>query len=587
MKTLYTMLFSSLFLTATAGKNVEGPMVLGNTQQVHSTLHNNTREIQISADLKYNTNTTFISNNTLSGTLQGFPESSYFISTSNNKISGFVIISKTDDLAYKYSTNEIGEVTVTKTSLHNIMCVSYGTDQLNKSTKQNSKTEVLGSANGPVPAYSSLPGSSNVLYLDFDGYDLPAGSAWNNGQALTTAASGYSDSQIYQAWSIVAEDYAPFDLNVTTDESTFLSADTMTRIRMVFTPTNSFHPNAGGVAYVGVFDYWEVKYKTGWVFVNNVGNSAQNAGEACSHEAGHTLGLQHHGTVSGTDTTEYYTGHGNWGPIMGAAYGKAISQFSQGEFTNAFCYQYNNSNQKVKIQQDDLAVIAGVISYKTDDHGNNTGAATDITYTLNGIVGDVDSTHNNGTIERNTDVDVFHFYTGGGGVDLSFIPSAGVKTNLDIEVKLYDANNQLLNTYNTAHNNLCINGVNINQNLSAGYYFVTIDGVGSGDATTGWSAYNSMGPYSIQGTITNPDINTNTIADITSKSISIYPNPLNGSDFLNFNSYVQLAKIFDASGKLVISEGNTNTLDLSNLAQGLYTLQINNNDTVQSVKIIK
>lgn len=585
MKTFYTLLFSSLFLTATAGKNIEGPIVLGNTQQVHSALHNNTKEIQISPNLKYNTSATFISNNTITGTLQGYPESSYFISTVNNQLTGFVIVSKTDDIAYKYSTNEAGEVSITPTSMHSIVCVDYGDKDLKQTSIQKTSTQVLGG--GAVPSYSSLPGSANVVYLDFDGYDLPAGSAWNNGVALTTAASGYSDSEIYQAWSLVAEDYAPFDINITTDENTFLSADTMTRIRMVFTPTNSFRPNAGGVAYIGVFNYWEVKYKTGWVFVNQVGGSAQNAGEACAHEVGHTLGLQHHGTVVGTDSTEYYAGHGDWAPIMGVAYGKAISQFCKGEFSNAFCYRTNNDKSKTKITQDDLSVINLIIAYKTDDHGNNTNNATEIAYTLNGITGVVDSASNNGLIEKKTDVDVFHFYTGGGGVDLSFLPSASYKTNLDIEVKLYDANNILLNTYNTSHDNLCIDGVNINQNLNAGYYYLTIDGVGTGDATTGWSDYNSMGAYNIKGTITNPDINTNAMADITNLTIEIFPNPLNGSDILNFNSNVQLARVFDTSGKLLILENNVNKINLSALSQGLYTLQLNQNDSIQSVKIIK
>ena len=587
MTKIFTLLLSSLFFSAFAGKNVEGSVILGNATQVYKELHQNSNEIKIDATLKYNTLVTFISSNSISGTLQGYPESSYFISTSSNKITGFVIVSKSEDIAYQFKTDEEGNVSTTKTSMHKIMCVNYSNPELIKQSAKTNQQVLGGPAQGPIPSYSSLPSSSNVLYLDFDGYELPAGTAWNNGNALSADAAGYTDTQIFQAWSIVAEDYAPFDINITTDENTFLNADTMTRVRMVFTNTSNWYGAAGGVAYVGIFDYWNQDYKTGWVFVNNLGNSAQNAGEACSHEAGHTLGLQHHGTVVGVDSTEYYQGHGSWAPIMGAAYGKAISQFSKGEYNNAFCYEYNNQDQKVEIQQDDISVISNFINLKADDHGNTTNNATDIVFINNNNIGAVDSASNNGLIGTETDLDAFHFYTGGGGVNLSFKPSAALKTNLDIEVKLYDENNVLQNTYNTAHNNTCINGVNINQNLNAGYYYVVVNGVGSGSATTGWSEYNSMGPYFISGTISNPDINTNSLNESVLNLISVYPNPLNGNDFITLSQNIQQVLVFDATGKLMKTEINTNRVDMSSLAQGLYTLQLNDKGEKTIVKIIK
>ena len=587
MNKIFTLLLTPLFFSAFAGKNVEGTVILGNASQVKTKLYQNTSVLKIDDQNTYTCVSTFSSPDVLSGTLAGYSESNYFISTKNNKVSGFIIVSKKDDIAYQYKTLENGDVSLTRISMHKIMCVDFTNTELTKQSVKTNQQVLGGPAQGPVPSYSSLPGSSNVLYLDFDGYDLPAGTAWNSGATLTAAASGYTDTEIYQAWSIVAEDYAPFDVNITTDENTFLAADTMTRIRMVFTPTSNWYGNAGGVAYVGVFNYWDKDYKTGWVFVNNMGGSAKNAGEACSHEAGHTLGLQHHGTVVGTDSTEYYAGHGNWGAIMGAAYGKALSQFSSGEYSNAFCYEYDNNNNKVAIQQDDISVVSGYISLKADDYGNTINNATDLVYTLNNTVGTVDSASNNGLIGSRSDVDVFHFYTGGGGVNLDFVPSASFKTNLDIEVKLYDNNNILQSTFNTTHNSTCINGVNINQNLSAGFYYLIIDGVGSGDATTGWSDYNSMGPYHITGTINNPDINTNAVNENIVNHINVFPNPLNGSNILNLSSKAQQVQVYDVSGKLLKSDLNCNNIDMSALAQGMYTVHLMNDGESTIVKIIK
>lgn len=44
-------------------------------------------------------------------------------------------------------------------------------------------------------------------------------------------------------------------------------------------------------------------------------NFAKYIWEAVSHETGHALGLFHDGTINGN---AYYTGQGDWAPIMGA-----------------------------------------------------------------------------------------------------------------------------------------------------------------------------------------------------------------------------------------------------------------------------
>src|SRR5438874_6455891 len=74
-----------------------------------------------------------------------------------------------------------------------------------------------------VPAFSSLPGARANLYLDFNGHfdgtwgtysniDTPAYDIDGNPSVFSAA----EQSNIYQIWQAVAEDYAPFNVNVTT-----------------------------------------------------------------------------------------------------------------------------------------------------------------------------------------------------------------------------------------------------------------------------------------------------------------------------------------------------------------------------------
>ncbi|MFM7022498.1 MAG: T9SS type A sorting domain-containing protein [Flavobacteriales bacterium] len=593
MKKISTLLLSSsLFFSAFAGVSVGNPVVLGTVAQVHSAVHNNPDQLVIDDQTKFHTLVNYYSDNKIIGTLAGYPNSHFTIMTNNGKLDGFIIVSVDKDIAFKYTTNASNEVVLEQVSVNKIMCVNYAINNSNN-TQNQQQQKITQSAGlpqaGPVPSLQSRPGSANVLYLDFDGYDLAAGSQWNGGSALTAAPAGYSDAQIRQTWSITAEDYAPFNLNVTTDESVFNAAAKGHRMRMVMTTTSNWS-GGGGIAYVDVFTDATETYQPGWIFVDKMGGSAANAGEATSHEAGHTLSLMHHGTLTVGDTVEYYNGHGDWGAIMGAAYGRSMSQFSKGEYTNADCYyiDYQNNNLRVTINQDDLYEISQRVPYLTDDHGNTTANFTEMSYSMSGADGVVDSTSNNGIIGTASDLDAFHFATGGGIVALNFKPSAENKTNLDMQVKLYNSSNTLVNTFSTPHNANTIAGVSINQNLAADDYYVIIDGVGSGDATTGWSDYNSMGPYYITGTIANAAGATGAVTETNStQGVKIFPNPMNNNGMLTFSATVDAVKVYDLTGKIIYTDTKTSSINLgSQLAQGVYFVETSLNNQTQITKMI-
>lgn len=351
----------------------------------------------------------------------------------------------------------------------------------------------------------SRPGAQRVIYLDFNGH-LAVGTGWNNSYAVSAIDSPAFDmdgnpaafstaelERIQYIWQRVSGDYAPFDVDVTTEEP---PADAMARsntsdltfgTRVVVTTdwtANTARPcGCGGFAYVGVFDDTTEFYKPAYVFYNRLGGgNEKNVAEAISHEAGHNLGLSHDGTTAGV---AYYAGHGSgatsWAPIMGVGYSKSLVQWSKGEYTNA-----NNT-------EDDLARIPMFgAPLRADDHGDSFATATPLTASAG--AGSV-SLNGNGVIGTRADVDVFSFSSGPGAIALTISPAAR-SANLDIQAELYDANGALVASANPVD---ALNASISASNVTAGTYYLKVDGIGKGDLATGYSDYGSLGQYVIAG----------------------------------------------------------------------------------------
>jgi PKD repeat protein len=331
---------------------------------------------------------------------------------------------------------------------------------------------------GTVDAFQlhSMPGASRVIYLDFTGHTT-SGTVWNStftgGKNIVTPPfdmdgnpSSFSASEravIEGVWKRVAEDYAPFAINVTTQDpgTQALQAG---GTRVVIGPDTWYSPGVGGVGYVGSFG-WNSDTPC-FVFSDSLLNHDKYIGEAASHEVGHTVGLEH----DGAGGTEYYGGHGNWAPIMGVGYYKAITQFSRGEYSGA-------SNT-----EDDLAVISRYAPIASDDHGNATSSAT----LLSGS-----SIADGGTIETRADVDVFRFDTGSGYISLN-VTSPAPEANLHIRAELLNSSGQVLQA-----NDASTLSASFAPYLSAGTYYLRISGIGSGDYTD----YGSLGNYIITGSL--------------------------------------------------------------------------------------
>ncbi|WP_228515178.1 RICIN domain-containing protein [Flavobacterium sp. MR2016-29] len=412
----------------------------------------------------------------LIGEIKNVAESSFYIKVKDKSLEGHIIFKKTRE-AYKYYSDAQGNAYVSKVDINTLVCIDY------KNVPSNTANTTSKTAAAQIaPALlnlQSLPGAAGCVMLDFDGYNMPAGNLWNNGNAINAAPSGMSDADVQQHWEVVSEDYRPFNLNVTTSEAVFNSYPRNRRMRVVVTPTNTAAPGAGGVAYIGSFN-WDNDVPC-WVFIT----SGKSGGDASAHEVGHTFDLGHDGRTNPAE--DYFLGIDgtSWAPIMGAGYYRPVVQWSKGE------YNYANN------LQDDVATIAGSkfgVGYRGDDYGNTTASAANLDYNGSGAIN-----QKNGIISSEADYDFFTFTTGGGNVSIN-ANTVSRDGNLHLLLRLYNSAGAEMGTYWNS-DPFALNA-SMNVNLPAGKYFIGVDGNGAGNTGYGgYSAYGSIGSYSITGTI--------------------------------------------------------------------------------------
>ncbi|MHC4874982.1 MAG: cadherin domain-containing protein [Planctomycetota bacterium] len=343
----------------------------------------------------------------------------------------------------------------------------------------------------------SRPTAAHTIYLDFDGH-VTSGTSWRSGGTFTTPEydrdgnpASFSQSElddIFEVWERVVEDFAPFDVDVTTEEPPLEDlmrsgpGDDAWGIRVAIGGhfNDWLGASAGGVAFIGSFNS---TIDTPTYVFSDVLFSPKSVAEATSHEVGHTLGLGHDGDA----TRSYYSGHGSgptgWAPIMGVGYSRQLVQWSRGEYAGA-----NN-------QQDDLLIITSNngFGYRADLAGDTSGEAASLT--LDGT-----SVDQAGVIETTADIDVYSFKTGDGPVSFDIQPWHR-SPNLDIEASLVDSMGNVLATSNPIGQL----DAQISMTLQEGEYFLHLEGVGEGDPLgSGYSDYGSIGQFTITGSITEP-----------------------------------------------------------------------------------
>jgi hypothetical protein len=346
----------------------------------------------------------------------------------------------------------------------------------------------------------SKPGSKRTILLDFNG-TVVRGTAWNqelgvrsgrhSGWDPANNGPSFTDGEkrtVQSIWARVAEDYAPFNVDVTTEEPADArihrsrKSDKVFGTRVLISESVNAHDRicnqqCGGVSFLNVFSAVgraHRRHQPSWVFPAGLGNDLKAVAEAATHEAGHTFGLVHDNerVLLGQD---YYLGHGSWGPIMGAAYFRPISQWSRGSYSGATSHQ------------DDVAVIAHRgAPFRGDEAGGRPRSAA--------------PRPPDGTayISRRGDVDVFRLGRCAGRIRVR-AAVARISPNLDTRLRLIRDGRVIesANPPSATVNHNKARGLNatIAREVRRGVYFAEVDGVGRGDPTTSYDDYGSLGAY--------------------------------------------------------------------------------------------
>lgn len=347
------------------------------------------------------------------------------------------------------------------------------------STSDTSTTPSASSGSlSSLPALSSNPGARAKLVLDFDGDFQATWGAWSNATTPVFDRDGdattFSDTEllaIQEIWARVAEDYAPFNIDVTTIDPGVLTERVVAHIA-IGGNGSWYGSSAGGVAYVGGF--YNSAPNVGYVFEDNL-SSAKSIADAASHEAGHLFGLSHQSLWSDTTlVSSYNRGNADWAPIMGTGYYSARTTWHNGA-TNVSSTAY----------QDDISILAGAnngFGLKADDFGSSISTASSLSLTGGSV-------NLAGLLGRHDDVDVWQFSTLGGSASFALSVIA-VGSNLDATLELRDAGGNLLAIANPGDSW----SAGLSMSLTGGTYFLIARSDGS---------YGNMGQYTLAGSIEN------------------------------------------------------------------------------------
>lgn len=360
----------------------------------------------------------------------------------------------------------------------------------------------------------SNPGANLTILLDFDGATV-SGTQWNTESGVTTGAqpawdpagngATFTDSErlrVQQVWAMVAEDYAPFNVDVTTEDAgtdrilRSSSADSVYGTRVLVTPsvaarTKICPEGCGGVAYLNVFGETGGSYQPAWIFPQELGNDTKAVAEAASHEAGHNLNLEH----DGNSAEGYDMGHGIWAPIMGAGYDRPLVQWSSGSYTDA-----DN-------QQDDVAILTGFLGAKPDEASGSVATPSPLP----------DGTR---TIGTRTDVDAYLLGACAANSQVTISPAA-MAPNLDIRAVLYDASGvqrAVSQPVSTTGDGTTAGGLGATFTMSGvgDGWVVVVEGAGQGTwASNGYDDYGSLGAYTVAAPGCDGDVAAGTPSEPT------------------------------------------------------------------------
>lgn len=354
--------------------------------------------------------------------------------------------------------------------------------------------------------FSSRDGAPVTFYLDFDGH-TENDTRWTTQRndnvvgAIVTPAfdldgqATFSDDErdrIQEIYERVAEDFRPFNVNITTDLTGLPAQFRDAREMLISVGGNgswTVDPSTGSTAerYRAQSNTFDTDGpRTAFTFQtphNGLGGAdagfEQNIAASISQAIAVSLGLQVH-QVAGSPLE----GDLLVAPILGDQIpGNDVpaNPISERDI-------WYDAPGSTNANQDDLAQIVSNanVSFRQDDHGDTDGTSTALT---------VDPQNDetiSGVIERNTDLDVFSITTAGTtatfsvvGLDLTNAPfnAANPGSNLDPTLTIRDASGAVLDTQNDA-------GLSTSITLTVpdGQYFIEVSNAGE---------YGNLGEYTL------------------------------------------------------------------------------------------
>lgn len=370
----------------------------------------------------------------------------------------------------------------------------------------------------PADAFAlhSRKGAAMVIYLDVDGFVWGPGTWWDtsfpsvapnlegrvsrgfdrDGDPTTFTTSERQD--VIDIWSGLAEDFAVFDVDVTTEVPTGADAEVYNRngaLALVLTDEELQKAcSCGGIAHLDAISKAAPDVRPALNFARfspDVTTENYDIAEIAAHELGHNFGLVH----DGTSTDEYYSGMANWSPIMGAGRGAGIVTWSAGGYPDS-------KTRAPQYSDDDFVTIARFAPLLADDVGDTIETATDLQ--TSGA-----SLRVMGLINSAADKDVYRIVVppGSTGTWTIDINSMSAQPNLDPELQLLDSTGGVIATSNPRvaigrQWGVIKNGLDASITFPAipGTYFARIDGVGQDSIAdaTGYSDYGSVGNFQLQ-----------------------------------------------------------------------------------------
>lgn len=306
----------------------------------------------------------------------------------------------------------------------------------------------------------SRPGAKNCLYISNGARDQYGYVSWvlqNRMEILITFNS-------------VAEDYYPFDVNITTSQAVY----------------NSYAP--GNRSY-GVYNH----ARKGRALVSTFGNGSDLAVatygpgiKTPQHELGHVIGLLHDG-----DHSSYLEGEWPLSAVMGSSISKNAPIESNSYVESPLSHWYNGYHGGDS-SVDDIAYLGNVLGFVPDDHPVSQPLFIEAD-------GTVIPENNPGGIQSRTDTDEWSFTLDREmRVNFTVKPNAIRSPNLFVGVEIIDSHGTSV-AIGQPHGIYGLESAINNVTLPAGDYYLIIDGIAP--PTTWFTDYSSFGPYRISGTL--------------------------------------------------------------------------------------